>query len=648
MNVPTHRITRRAWIGLPRIISRAKRLKRVQRAARVKNRRRIRTRLKAAAPSLSLTTQETIENEMLQVEIFTRDPDRPWFHVMPLSGWMNDPNGPIYYRGRYHLFYQHVPNRVEWDWGLVWGHAVSEDLVTWEHLPIALEPSIGGYDSDGCFSGTCVQNCDGRPVILYTGVKLRSNHKGDLPAPEYDLNLPFIEVQLAAVPADSTSDDELMINWNKLPDPILHRPPANSGFTGWRDPFVYRRKDSQNGWLMLVGSGIKGKGGTVLKYKSDDILSDWKFDGYLCQGDADTGAMWECPLLTRLKPYRSKETSRGNPATEANGNSQPVAIERQLADLSISDQDSSSETDERFSYFFCISPDAPTNPVLYWLGHVNENDVFCLDEARKFSRLDLGDILYAPNLTEDENGDSLLWGWLQERRTVGSYDYSGCLSVPRKLSRKKDRLFQEPAEQINQLRSEAKWQLESLPLSPEEPIPVEGTRGQALDIEVKLEKGSSDAAGLLIRSWNVGGEGTAAIVFDWERSCLEVVFEALNPETMEFFLDADSSRRIGGPIDWHAGQPLYLRIILDHSCLEIFTGTGEVLSTRVYRGGPMDEGDSGLDFVSFGGRANLVSAVAYEMRSIWTEDASMSPAAKDMINDAPLFGMPEMGPNLVS
>lgn len=50
-------------------------------------------------------------------------------------------------------FYQHVPNSVEWAWGLVWGHAYSKDLVTWHHLPIALEPSQGGYDSDGCFSG---------------------------------------------------------------------------------------------------------------------------------------------------------------------------------------------------------------------------------------------------------------------------------------------------------------------------------------------------------------------------------------------------------------------------------------------------------------------------------------------------------------
>ena len=77
------------------------------------------------------------------------------------------------------------------------------------------------------------------------------------------------------------------------------------------------------------------------------FVVDWKFDGYLCQGDADTGAMWECPLLTRLKPYQSKEKPHGNPVVEANGNSQPVDIERKLADLSISEQDLSNDADER-------------------------------------------------------------------------------------------------------------------------------------------------------------------------------------------------------------------------------------------------------------------------------------------------------------
>ena len=97
-------------------------------------------------------------------------------------------------------FYQHIINGCEWDFGIVWGHATSSDLVHWEHLPHALLPSPGGTDADGCFSGCCVIDTDGTPTILYTGVRLRSNPEcGPLPPAECDLNLPFIESQLVAV-----------------------------------------------------------------------------------------------------------------------------------------------------------------------------------------------------------------------------------------------------------------------------------------------------------------------------------------------------------------------------------------------------------------------------------------------------------------
>ena len=97
-------------------------------------------------------------------------------------------------------FYQHIINGCEWDFGIVWGHAASTDLVHWEHLPPALLPSPGGLDADGCFSGCAVLDTDGTPTILYTGVRLRSNPEcGPLPPPECDLKLPFIESQCAAV-----------------------------------------------------------------------------------------------------------------------------------------------------------------------------------------------------------------------------------------------------------------------------------------------------------------------------------------------------------------------------------------------------------------------------------------------------------------
>ena len=68
---------------------------------------------------------------------------RPKYHFTPKRGWMNDPNGPVYFRGEYHLFFQHDPNALSW--GLMhWGHAKSKDLRTWEELPIALYPDERG------------------------------------------------------------------------------------------------------------------------------------------------------------------------------------------------------------------------------------------------------------------------------------------------------------------------------------------------------------------------------------------------------------------------------------------------------------------------------------------------------------------------
>jgi beta-fructofuranosidase len=203
------------------------------------------------------------------------DPQRPQYHFLPAANWMNDPNGPIYWQGKYHMFYQYNPNGAFWG-DMHWGHAESLDMLHWKHLPMALAPTPGGPDKDGVFSGCAVID-NGVPTVVYTGVNP--------------------EVQCIA-----TSDGELG-TWKKYgANPVIGGPPAGTQVTGFRDPAVWKEGDT---WLMAIGSGFAAKGGAVLLYESKD-LRQWSYLHPLVTGrmravDAkvkdpvDSGEMWECP-----------------------------------------------------------------------------------------------------------------------------------------------------------------------------------------------------------------------------------------------------------------------------------------------------------------------------------------------------------------
>ena len=129
---------------------------------------------------------------------------------------MNDPNGLIQWKGQYHLFYQYnpygpVPEQIHW------GHAVSSDLVHWTDLPIALTPTPGRADANGCWSGCAIDN-HGIPTLLYSGV----------------------HPQVVCL---ATSADDLL-TWQYYPgNPVIEGPPAElqAGTDGYfRDPFVWK------------------------------------------------------------------------------------------------------------------------------------------------------------------------------------------------------------------------------------------------------------------------------------------------------------------------------------------------------------------------------------------------------------------------
>src|SRR5690349_16079340 len=119
---------------------------------------------------------ETAEEALVRAEAAVKeavpsaqaDPAHPIFHVAAPAQWMNDPNGPIFYKGYYHLFYQLHPYSDK-DGTKYWGHVRSRDLVKWEHLPIALAPS-NDKGEEAIWSGSCTINGAGQPIIFYTSI----------------------------------------------------------------------------------------------------------------------------------------------------------------------------------------------------------------------------------------------------------------------------------------------------------------------------------------------------------------------------------------------------------------------------------------------------------------------------------------------
>lgn len=193
------------------------------------------------------------------------------YHVAPVKGLMNDPQGLIQINGLYHLFYQWNPD------GLVhanknWAHLVSKDLVTWKEMPVALKPDQP-YDKDGCYTGCAIYE-NNTMYLFYTG-----NVKG--------VNNERITHQCIATSQDG-------INFTKHGS-IIEVP---NGYTGHiRDMIVW--KENSNYYMILGAQTIDLKGTTLL-YKSNNLL-DWTQLGPFLDCEIDLGYMWECPNIVRLE-----------------------------------------------------------------------------------------------------------------------------------------------------------------------------------------------------------------------------------------------------------------------------------------------------------------------------------------------------------
>jgi beta-fructofuranosidase len=330
-----------------------------------------------------------------------RDPDRPEYHLMPPHNWMNDPNGPIFWKGKYHLFYQLNPHAAIWG-DMHWGHAVSVDMIHWRHEPIALAPTPRGPDSEGCFSGSAVV-LNGAPTFIYTGVKNAPPDQATL----RDGKSVLRETQMLA-----TAEDDSLLRWKKLEEPVIAEPPSGMAVTGFRDPCPWREAD---GWYLAIGSGERGVGGCVLLYRSQD-LRHWEYLHKLAEGKpgarADknpvaSGEMWECPDFFAVNGKHCLFYSTEGKVIWATGDYDVHA--------------------HRFT-------------------------------AKREGVLDHG-AYYAPKSFVAPDGRRILWGWIPEKRPESEFaaaGWSGAMSLPRVLTiGAQGQLQMDPAVEVESLRGPA-------------------------------------------------------------------------------------------------------------------------------------------------------------------------------------------------
>ncbi|MFE9023583.1 GH32 C-terminal domain-containing protein [Streptomyces sp. NPDC007808] len=206
---------------------------------------------------------------------------RPQFHFTPQKNWMNDPNGLVYYKGEYHLFYQYNPNGNSWG-DMSWGHAVSRDLVHWEELPLALPHD----DEEMVFSGSAVVD--------------RNNTTGF----GTEKNPPMVAIYTSAYKNGGKQAQSLAYStdrgrtWTKYEG----NPVIDIGSKDFRDPKVQWYAPTKS-WLMTVSLSAERK----VRFYSSKNLKDWTQLSEFGPAGA-TGGVWECPDLFPLAVDGDKNT----------------------------------------------------------------------------------------------------------------------------------------------------------------------------------------------------------------------------------------------------------------------------------------------------------------------------------------------------
>lgn len=325
---------------------------------------------------------------------------RPQLHFTAPYHWINDPNGLIYFQGHYHIFYQHFPYANQWG-TMHWGHAITQDFIHYQHLPIALYPSKD-YDRNGCFSGSAIE-IDNQLYLYYTAIRYAKEN------PDY-VHVQFGDDDLRASQALVISQDGLHFDNQNNKQQII--PMIQDAYIGdyrhTRDPKVWKKADGK--YAMVIGSKVAYENdycGKALFYESDDGIHFTYKNSYQ---DNDIGNMWECPDVVQVDNQYimifSPENTDLPPKPVSNARYMPIDFDEETLTIH---------------------------------GH---GDVPYLDYGLDF---------YAPQTFLSKDNERMLLGWLRMRKPVPGQEWVGMFIMPRILNYQNGTLYQKLLPEIDAL-----------------------------------------------------------------------------------------------------------------------------------------------------------------------------------------------------
>ncbi|WP_249038845.1 GH32 C-terminal domain-containing protein [Haloterrigena salifodinae] len=456
---------------------------------------------------------------------------RPEYHAIAPTHWMNEPHGPLYFDGKYHLFYQHNPKGSYWR-QIHWGHWVSDDMVHWNPVEEALRPEEG-IDPAGCWSGDAVVDADGCPKLLYTaGLTEGTDDQA-------------IAEATSTFPED---DDVALTDWNK--QGVVMRQPDDPDLmkNEFRDPHVWQ----ENGeWYCLVGSGLQnGGGGTVLAFHSTDCVN-WNYEGRALQLDSPDdyphlGDNWELPVLLPL-------------GTDANGNEKHV---------------------------LCISPQGGDTEVWYWIGTWDTANFEFVRDHQDPLLIDEGDFHFTgpSGFVDPQTGRSILFTIAQDHRKEQLWHDSGWAhnaGTPMELSLRDDgRLGIAPIGEMESARSE-----KLLDMNDADPALVddalENLTANTVELQLEIESNGATEYGFYSHH-SPDGEEKTLVYYDESTGEIKTDRNQTSQDSTLMEAEQDKSNlTTQGPVDVGSDN-LRLRAFIDKSLIECYVNSLKSVTTRAY------------------------------------------------------------------